>query len=131
MTDRVPSDRARVRLLTLQAGGVGYRQVARVLHVKPGTIQQLRSGRQLTLPAGLETAILTTRFPLAHRQLVDATEVCRILRGLQREGFTVRELEDKLRLSKVRLNPQAKVTVKTVLRVRNFYTGLMLEGPEG
>jgi DNA-binding CsgD family transcriptional regulator len=107
-------------VLTLQAQGVGLRQIAKLAGLSYRTAQRIQGGAAIR-PSTL-AAVLAITPALAHGQKVNAYASKRLLRALVKEGYSQAELARRmgLRSGRIRWDDQ-RITVRNALRVRALY----------
>jgi hypothetical protein len=95
-TERVDATPARRHLEQLAACGVGLTQAARLSRIPRTTLQHLREGSRLTTSASLVAAVLAIPGAPAPGALTKAWPLRRLLAWFHLEGFTNRDLAQRL-----------------------------------
>ena len=118
----VPADLARAYVHVLIAKGLGVAQQAKLAHVSLTTVASVKNGQRDRLRAATAAHLLAVRAILAQGQRVDASETLGLLSLLLEEGYTqdqiARYLSQRGGTVQTHHRPDAKVTVRTALKVR-------------
>lgn len=127
----VEADAAREYLLTLQRRGIGAPQAAKLAGVSEHEIRAIRSGERRRIRRTTADRVLAVRPVLAFGQRVPSWPTRRLLQVLLREGYTRRELAQRLGLNRLPLSRHDEhTTVETALRVQAFYRRVTADGPD-
>lgn len=117
----VSPHKAQLRLLELAKLGIGLHRAAELAHISVSTAQRIRSGQANAIRARVDRAIQQIPPSLAKGQRVNSYQTKRLVRCLEKEGFTKAALASKLGLRGKRLTFHPKVTVRNALKVRALW----------
>jgi hypothetical protein len=130
----VPADDVRAHVCELATKGLGTEHQARQAGVSLTTVHQVRHGRLQRVRSSTATKILSIRPVLAQGQRVSASEPWELTYALIEEGYDRREVAKRLGMQTGKLQwargDGARVTVRTVLRVRGVAKRLLGEEAE-
>lgn len=125
----VPARASRCRLIELSRRGIGRRSVSNATGISETVLSKIKSGRRSQVRALTEKKILELRGNTPPRSaIVPATDAWTMIRKLMSEGFTKRELSNRLGYrSYIQFNPR-RMTLRNVSKVRAFFRLIMAGG---
>lgn len=119
---------AELRLFSLKAVGVGYRQVAKLTRLSPQVILEIRDGRRAQIRADIACRIMACQAILAHGQTVTGWRTWRLIDSLERDGFTRGDIAQRLGASTPQLQiERRRIRVRTALKVRTLHQRINAE----
>ena len=118
---------ARAHVRSLQARGLGTRQIAQQAGVSRATVIRLLRGLEVR-PAAYRR-ILAARPVLARGAVIVGTVPWRSIDSLEREGYTRRDIARLLGARSQQLQLHRHLTVRSALRIARLYDALASEVP--
>ena len=128
----VPAAKARKHIIKLSKLGIGYKTVADIAGLACSTVAKIKSGTSKNLRAQNEKAILSVdRDALPDSALVSAKRTKQIIEWLRAEGFTEKEIAERLgyKNSFLQFNTE-KITAKNALKVEKLFRQINIGAEE-
>lgn len=112
---------ARAHCFKLRAMNIGYRQIAKLADVDPGTVQELCSGAHPMMRREIADKIMAVPFKPAMGALVIAHDTWRMIRLLRKEQYSNADLAKRMGLHDALRIGRTWCRVKTAALVRREY----------
>lgn len=120
----VPADRARAHLKALARAGIGRRAVEAVSDVPNSILQEIKQGKRTRIRARTERKVLAVgKAQAADHSFVPARRTWALLGELLEEGYTRRQLLERLGLTKLQYR-RTRVLVRTQARIERLHREL-------